>query len=113
MLWDRSQSKNGVGRKGRHDGFLALGIWAGSLGLPTSMAGIVVDLFAVLVVCALTSERAEIARAEEGVEVVVLCLVFDHGLAQIAHESRTSPVGEEGARKCAGWRKGQGWRVGL
>lgn len=77
------------------------------------MASLVFGLFAVFVVCALASERAEIPRAEEGICGVVLCLVLRHGLTQIADKDCTSASREERARECAGWREGQAGRGGL
>jgi hypothetical protein len=76
------------------------------------MAGIVLDVFAGFLVT-LASQRAEIPRGEEGIEVVVLCVVFGHGEAQVAHKGRTGPGGEERARKRTGWREGQAGRAWL
>lgn len=77
VLWDGCESENGLWW---HDGFLALGSWAGSLCLSTRLARIVVDVFAVFLVCAFAREWADIARGEEGIDVVVLCVVFGHCL---------------------------------
>jgi hypothetical protein len=113
MLWNGSEGENRLGRKGWYDGLLALGCWARTLCLSTTLASIVFNLFAVFLVCALASVRPDIPRAEEGIDGVVLGLVFDHGQAQIADEGCPGTIREEGAGECAGWGEGQAGCVGL
>ena len=77
------------------------------------MAGIVLDVFAVFLVCTLASLRSDIARGEEGIKGVVLCVVLGHGQTQVVHKDGTGAGREEGAGECAGRREGQAGRVRL